>query len=170
MGSGIPSPYPDCCLQGIGAQTCGFVFVHPLEHTQTKSSSLGVHSSPLEIISACVKMLGINLGTCFREQQRQTGQRTAPSSSMKPSSNSKNQSSHMQRILPRSHLGGWLLTAWGWAARRLGTGVGTKLGTRKLPRTRRPARGAVLTYREWQRPPLPSRPISSNDSATRNIY
>ena len=99
MGSGIPSPCPDCCLQGIGAQTCGFVFVHPLEHTQTKSSSLGVHCSPLEIISAWVKMLGINLGACFREQQRQTGQSTAPSWSMKPSSNSKNQSSHMQRIL-----------------------------------------------------------------------
>src|SRR5258707_9049162 len=68
-----------CCGKlplGIGAHACRFVFVHPLEHAQTKSSSLGVHSSPLEIISACVKMLGINLGTWFREQQRQTGQRT----------------------------------------------------------------------------------------------
>src|SRR5437879_2399726 len=56
---------------------CDFVFVHPLEHTQT-STSRGLP-----------KRFGKSFGTCFREQQRQVGQRTAPSVSMMPSSCSK---------------------------------------------------------------------------------
>src|SRR6266404_2215719 len=56
---------------------CDFVFVHPLEHTQT-STSLGLP-----------KRSGKSFGTCFKEQQRQVGQRTVPSASMTPSSGSK---------------------------------------------------------------------------------
>jgi hypothetical protein len=91
------------------AHACRSAFVHPPEHFQTKSSSLGVHSSPLELITTRVRRLGMNLGTCFREQQRQTGQRTAPSWSMKPSSDSKNHSSDIWRILSR----GWMHTTPG---------------------------------------------------------
>src|SRR5580704_6343180 len=41
-----------------GAHACRSVFVHPPEHFQTKSSSLGVHSSPLELITTRVRRLG----------------------------------------------------------------------------------------------------------------
>src|SRR5882762_2814924 len=57
---------------------CDFVFVHPPgTHTKT-STSLGLP-----------RKSGKNFGTCFREQQRQVGQRRVPSTSMTPSSGSK---------------------------------------------------------------------------------
>src|SRR5439155_11644993 len=60
-----------------GRGACCFVFVHPLEHTQTDNSR------------GLPKRSGKDFGTCFCEQHRQVGQRTAPSSPMTPSSSSK---------------------------------------------------------------------------------
>src|SRR6266849_1987100 len=70
---------------GFRPRACRFVFLHPLEHTQTKSP---LHRKHLPLPKVWEKL------TSFREQQRHIGQRTAPSWSITPSSYSKNQLFH----------------------------------------------------------------------------